>query len=329
MFSNLFTKIKNYLGALIFSLFVLFIFYFLLNLRGQNIDGYKFFEIKSGESFWQITSNLYKEKLIRSRLSFVLWGMLTGKILRIQEGTYKLNFRFSIPEILQSFYKGENKEAKITIPEGLTFYDIDYILSQNNVLKEGELINFILNSNLNIEGRLFPDTYYFFYNSKPEDVIRKMTENFNLKIKPLLANSQWGETTTLILASFLEKEIPDFEEKKIAAGILLKRLKNNIPLQVDATICYIKILKNQKPTPCLPLLPLDFKIDSPYNTYIYKGLTPTPISNPSISSVLAVLEAKETNYWYYLTDPKTKNTIFSVSLEEHNQNKLKYLKNND
>lgn len=329
MFLNLFTKIKNYLGVLIFSLFVLFIFYFLLNLRGQNIDGYKFFEIKAGESFWQITSNLYKEKLIRSRLSFVLWGMLTGKIFKIQEGTYKLNFSYSIPQILHYIYKGENREVKVTIPEGLTFYDIDYLLSQNNVLKEGELINFILSSNLNIEGRLFPDTYYFFYNSKPEDVIQKMTKTFNFKMAPLFKKSPLGETTTLILASFLEKEIPNFEEQKIAAGILLKRLKNNIPLQVDATICYIKVLKNKKPTPCLPLTPLDFKIDSPYNTYIYKGLTPMPISNPSINSVLAVLEAKETNYWYYLSNPKTKNTIFSVSLEEHNKNKLKYLKHND
>ncbi|MGB9608998.1 MAG: endolytic transglycosylase MltG, partial [Minisyncoccia bacterium] len=133
-------------------------------------------------------------------------------------------------------------------------------------------------------------------------------------------------TSTLILASMLEKEAPFFEDQKIIAGILLKRLKLNMPLQVDATICYIKILKNKGSISCLPLNPLDFKINSPYNTYTNKGLPSAPISNPSVQAVLAALNPVESKYLYYLSDPKTKKTIFSQTLKEHNQNILKYLK---
>ena len=324
-----FKKIYLKLGIFIFILFLSFLIYVFWNLKPVDIKGAgaeKMFKINNGESFLEITNNLYKEKLIRSKISFVFLGFLTGQFLKIHSGLYKLNSNLNSINILFLLSSGKGKEVRVLIPEGETLYEIDAILAENNVLKKGELIDYIKKNNLKLEGYLMPDTYIFFYDSKPEDVIKKMTDNFNLKIKPLIEEKKANETSTLILASMLEKEAPDFEDRKIIAGILLKRLKLNMPLQVDATICYIKIIQNNGPINCLPLLPLDFKINSEYNTYVNKGLPPGPISNPSKEAVLAVLNPIESEYLYYLSDPITKKTIFSKTLEEHNKNILKYLK---
>lgn len=317
-------KSKNYLGIIIFFIFLIGLIYIFYNSLPINLNSKdKFFEIQYGDNIFNISSRLYKENLIRSKLVFDFWAILTGKAFQLKTGTYKLNSNFSLFEILNSFYFGKNREVLITIKEGSNIYDIDELLSKNNVLKKGELVAFA--KKFNLEGKLYPDTYYFFYNSKVEDVAQKMLNNFNFKIWPLLKKST-ASTSTLILASLLEKEAHNFEDQKIIAGILLKRLEINMPLQVDATICYVKVLENNSPIPCLPLIPLDFKINSPYNTYTYKGLPPTPISNPSLQAVLAALNPIKTKYLYYLSDPKTGKTIFSETLEEHNKNIIKYLK---
>jgi len=325
----IFQKIKEKIGFLIFVFIALFLFYILFQSRSvSNFGEEKFFKISKGESFLDINQALYKEKLIRSRLAFGFWGYLTGKSLKIQEGTYKLNTNLNIFDILYLLSSGKGREATVVIPPGKTIYEIDFILSSNKILKSKELINYAKQFNLSLEGKLTPDTYNFYYDSTPEEVIKKMLNNFNVKIKPLIEKYHADETSTLILASMIEKEAPYFEDRKIIAGILLKRLKLNMHLNVDATICYIKILQKEEPTPCLPLTPLDLKINSPYNTYVYRGLPPTPISNPGEEAVLAVLTPKETDYLYYLSDLQTKKTIFSKTLEEHNKNILRYLKNN-
>lgn len=325
IFFRLIQIIKKYLGIFIFIFFILFLIYFLINiLKPRNFSSNdQFFEIKNGESIFDISNKLYNQNLIQSKLSFNILGILTGKALKLQTGIYKLNSNLNAIQILNLIYNGKGKEVLVVIPEGSTLYDIDDILSKNSILKKGEFIQYV--KNLNLEGKLMPDSYSFFYNSSPEEVVQKMLDNFNKKIAPLLQQNS-NPTSTLIIASMLEKEAPYFEDQKIIAGIILKRLKLNMFLNIDATICYAKILKNNESTNCLPLLPLDFKINSPYNTYIHKGLPPTPISNPSMQAVQAALNPAATDYLYYLSDPKTNKTIFSRTLQEHNKNIIKYLK---
>ncbi len=117
----------------------------------------------------------------------------------------------------------------------------------------------------------------------------------------------------------LEREVKSFEDKKLVSGILWKRLEKGIPLQVDATITYI----SGKKTTQIPLE--DLQIDSPYNTYKYKGLPLGPISNPGLDSILAAIYPQKNDFWYYLSTPEGK-TIFSKTLQEHNLAKTKYLK---
>ncbi|MCX7589766.1 MAG: endolytic transglycosylase MltG [Patescibacteria group bacterium] len=317
--------VKKYLGIIVFIFFTLFLIYFLFNIFKPKsfVSNYQFFEIKKGENIFNVSQKLYNQNLINSRLSFNLLGILTGKALRLQIGTYKLNSNLNLWQILNFISSGQGREVSISILPGHTIYDIDEVLAKNNILQKGELIYYAKKNNL--EGKLMPDNYMFFYNSKIEDVVNKILDNFNKKMWPLLIQSN-NPTSTLIIASMLEKEAPFFEDQKIITGIILNRLKLNMFLNIDATICYAKILLNEFPINCLPITALDLKINSAYNTYTNKGLPPGPISNPSISAVQAALNPVQTDYLYYLSDPKTKKTIFSKTLEEHNKNILKYLK---
>jgi UPF0755 protein len=125
----------------------------------------------------------------------------------------------------------------------------------------------------------------------------------------------------IIIASLLEKEVLTEIDKRMVADILWRRIEAGMPLQVDATICYAQ---NQSFIDC-QLTEKAFKIDSPYNTYLYKGLPPTPICNPGLESIKAALNPLLNQSWYYLTDRKTGKTIYSQTFEEHKAAKAKYL----
>jgi len=301
--------------------------YFVYTLRPISADksvAPKILEIKQGDGFRKIVSHLTEEKLIRSRFSFELLSLMTGSALHIKAGVYKLSPAMSSGEILGEIVSGTHHEVSVVIPEGAFVFDADKILSEAGVIRAGELVNFAVSKKL--EGRLFPDTYRFFTNSEISEVAHKFQETFDAKAAPFLVKDQKNFETNLILASLVEKEIPEFEDQRLVAGILKKRLQSDIPLQVDATICYIKM----KSFPdnnhgCYPFTPLDFKLDSPYNTYLHKGLPPGPIGSPGVDAIRAVLEPKNSPYWFYLSDPKTKKTVFGRTLEEHNKNRAIYL----
>jgi UPF0755 protein len=281
------------------------------------------FEVKPGESFRMIADRLKESSLIRSSFAFQIFSLITGSALILKPGIYEFSPDMSSPAILGELIGGADREVKMTILEGATVYEIDALLSEKNVLLRGELLRFYF-SNPDIEGRLFPDTYKFFVRSDAETVSQKFLANFKAKAEPLLASDPKNQKTNLILASLLEKETPDFKERQIVAGILKKRFMAGIPLQVDTSICYVKQIKGKSEN-CLPITALDLKIDSPYNTYAYKGWPPGSICNPGISAIKAALESQNSPYWYYLSDPKTKKTIFAKDLEEHIKNRSVYL----
>ena len=128
----------------------------------------------------------------------------------------------------------------------------------------------------------------------------------------------------IIMASLIEREVVSEEDRRLVSGILWKRLDAGIPLQIDATLVYIKNqesgVRNQGNT----ISAKDKKTDSPYNTYLYRGLPAGPISNPGLSAIKAAISPKESPYFYYLSTPDGR-TIFSQTLEEHNLAKAKYL----
>jgi len=172
---------------------------------------------------------------------------------------------------------------KITIPEGYTLNDI---AEKFRVFENFNKDNFL---KIAREGYLFPDTYFFTGRETERGVIKIMENNFQKK-------SGQPKKEVLIMASLLEKELITIEDKKIAAGILWKRLEEGMPLQVDA-----------EP-----------------DTYIYKELPPEPICNPGLQSIGAALNPVDSLYWYYLSD-KNGITHFAKTFEEHKRNITKYL----
>ena len=322
---------KKLLRNVIAPLLLIAIFCFVYNLQPLGFRSEaagvptKFFIVESGAGFNDIVNELKHEGLIRSSFVFKTLALLEGEANNLKAGRYRISSTLSSVQILYLLVQGARREIQVTILEGSTVYEIDDILSREGILPQGALVEYAKQRAL--EGHLFPDTYRFFTESSAQEVTDKFSENFAKKAAPLLGEDPRHAGANLILASLLEKEVPDFEERQIVAGIIKKRFDAGMPLQIDTTICYAKQIQTSgKGTGCHPLTPLDFKINSPYNTCLYPGWPPGPVGNPGESALKAAISPKKSPYWYYLSDPVTKKTIFAQTLDEHNQNRFKYLK---
>ncbi|PIV42881.1 MAG: endolytic transglycosylase MltG [Candidatus Nealsonbacteria bacterium CG02_land_8_20_14_3_00_40_11] len=293
-----------------FSFFVIFLWWEIYLPVNYFFREEKIFLIKKGESLFQIAENLEKEGLIKNKFLFDLYIFIKGAQRKLQAGEYSLTSSESINRIAEKIISGYIAKIVVTIPEGWTQKQIEEMIG---LKLPGE----------NLEGFLFPDTYQFPLRVSGEEVVKKMRDNFDKKLTPDLKKEiqRQGKTISEIItmASLIEKEVSKNEDKELVSGILWKRLKNNIPLQVDATITYITGKRTTK------ISKEETQIDSPYNTYKYLGFPPGPICNPGIDSIKAAIYPKNSEYWYYLSTPEGK-TIFSKTLEEHNIAKEKYLR---
>ncbi len=308
---------------------IAFILVFVQDLKPVDAQGavqqFASFEIKPGDGFRMIADALQKANLIRSRFAFEMLAFGSGVASKLKPGLYQLSPEMSSADIVSELVSGTHHEVTVTIPEGASVYDVDRILADANVIPPGSLV--AINARMGMEGTLFPDTYKFFTSGSVFDALRKIEENFKAKAAPLLEADKKNWANNLIVASLVEKEVPDLEDQKIVAGIIKKRIEAHMPLQIDATVCYAKEAASYPQVKtCYPLAPLDFKIDSDYNTYLHGSWPPGPIGNPGISALNAALHPKSSSYWFYLSDPKTRKTIFSRTLDEQEQNRVKYLR---
>ncbi|TSC76170.1 MAG: UPF0755 protein [Parcubacteria group bacterium Gr01-1014_33] len=312
-----------------------------------NFKGAKQVEIMPGLGSRKIGALLKKEGIIRSKWIFVAYVSLDNKASYLQPGTYVFTDTIAIPEIARLLAGNAKKEITITIIEGWNADDIESYLASQNIIHDESFqaftqpepshtfaarFEFLKDKpkTAGLEGYLFPDTYRVFSGSSAKEIIEKMLGNFDKKLIPELRNeiSRKGKTIFEIvtMASLIEKEVVSDEDRAVVSGILWKRLQLGIPLQVDATINYIRNqelgIRNYENNRKISIA--DTKIDSPYNTYLYRGLPAGPISNPGISAIRAAMYPKESPYLYYLSTPEGK-TIFSRTLEDHNIAKAKYL----
>lgn len=171
------------------------------------------------------------------------------------------------------------------------------------------------------EGYLFPDTYFFMISASAESIVAEMRKNFDEKIALLsdeITKSGHSLSDIVIMASLIEKEVRTDASRRMVAGILWNRLAIGMPLQVDAVFGYI--FDRDTYSPSLS----DLSVDSPYNTYKYKGLPSGPIGNPGIESIKAVLHPTKTDYLYYLTG-KDGVMRYAKTFAEHQANRRKYL----
>ena len=318
-----------------------------MNLRKYFLDWRYFFSVffilvVFGYFFWNYPTNfpintlvsVEKGVTIRQTADFLeqknfitspFWFIALNRALSGGRGVLAGDYFFGRPQnlftISRRLARGDFGLTPVVvfIPEGSSVKEIAVILGKT--LPSFDEEEFIKKAK-DKEGYLFPDTYHFPQNIKPNAVIEAMEKNFNDKIVALNEKiSAFGKPLkeVMVMASLLEEEARKLETKQMIAGILWKRLKMDMPLQVDASFQYV----NGKNS--FTLTTEDLATDSPYNTYTRKGLPPGPITNPGLDSILAAVTPTESKYLFFLTD---KNGVmrYAVTHAQHVANKEKYLR---
>lgn len=277
------------------------------------------FTIEKGEGLREIAADLEKEGLIRNKIYFEYYVLYRGWAARLQAGEYLLSPSLDITQIAETIVEGgaASQEITITIPEGFTLKQIDARLTKAGLIEAGELLK-----QSQLEGYLFPDTYRFNQETALDEIVSKMRNNFDRKLSQDLRDeiTRQGKTIKeiIIMASLLEKEVATDQDRRIVSGIFWQRLKDNYPLQSCATIAYVLGIDKWRYSVT------DTKVESPYNTYQNIGLLPGPICNPGLSAIEAAVYPEPSDYYFFLSKPDGE-TVFSQTLEEHNENKDKYL----
>jgi UPF0755 protein len=275
--------------------------------------------VEPNSSLTSISNSLANKKIISSPFLFKVISVLSNG----RSGVYAGDYRFTEPTNLISvalrISQGDQglPRIKITIPEGTNVSDMAYIYMTK--LTNFNAPKFVALARAE-EGYLFPDTYYFLSNAKPEEVIKQMKTNFESKINTIkteIDKSNRSLKDIITMASIIEEEARGYEDKRMVSGVLWKRLKEGMLLQVDAPFYFIM-------TKTSGVTYDDLKIDSPYNTYKYKGLPKGPISNPGIESIRATVNPLPTNYLYYLTG-RDGLMHYATTYDGHLRNKNIYL----
>ena len=270
--------------------------------------------VTDGEKLGSVSKSLKKEGLINCRGLFLLYSSLSDT--EVVAGTYELNTSMDYHALLtaMSARSGARKTVNVTIPEGYSMQQIFELLEEKNVntvealaeaaANEDYDYDFLANKEKGdasrLEGYLFPDTYQFYSGGDAKTVINKMLRNFDNKmtdeLRQTISDSGYTMDEIITIASLIEKETDGSDGTKISS-VIRNRLKNSGEtagyLQIDAALLYA--LGEHKEV----LTDADKEIDSPYNLYKNKGLPPTPICNPGMSSIRSALYPDNTSYYFY------------------------------
>ncbi len=310
--------------AVFFSL-VFFLFYKEGTLPVDQYDqSYKIFVVKKGEGLTEIAKNLSQNDLIRNRLVFYLVVKKERYDKNLEAGDFRLSRSMSVYEIAKALTHG-TLDVWVTIIEGMRREEVAQLMSQNLFIPESEFIK------QSQEGYLFPDTSLIPRQATAGGIIDILTANFDKKyngdLQSVARQRGLTENEIVTLASFVEREAHFDSDRQKVASIILKRYRAGWPLQIDASLQYaLGYQPDTKTWWKKSLTSADLAIDSPYNTYKNTGLPPTPICNPGLASIKAVLQADpQTPYWFYVSDSQG-HLHFAKTNEEQDANIQKYVR---
>ncbi|HYF13325.1 MAG TPA: endolytic transglycosylase MltG [Candidatus Paceibacterota bacterium] len=277
--------------------------------------------IPQGTSLGSAAHVLQEKQIIRNEFLFKVLVRLIGSEKHIVAGEYFFPRRGNVFTMAWRFGSGDFNitPTRVRIPEGATVKDIGKILADS-------IPNFnhgaFMYAAQGKEGYLFPDTYFFMPGQGVEEIMTTFTNNFSKQVGSIQSKiDAFGKpiSEVIVMASLLEREAPRMEDRRIIAGILWKRIRLGMPLQVDAVFPYI-MGKNS-----FDLTRKDLQFDSPYNTYLYKGLPPGAIANPGLEAILAAVTPVQSEYLFYLSD-KSGNMHYSATHDQHVSLKNRYLR---
>ncbi len=282
--------------------------------------------IPRGCSALDIGRTLEQKRLLRSGLAFAVYCLATGAARRLQAGWYDISASMSAREIAQMLCEGKVAKRRVVVVPGLTIRQVAARIAAAGLCSEAEFIKacrtklhvgevaFPLPPTATVEGYLFPATYHIPVGTPPEKIVRRMLVAFQERFwqphKREIAENDLGLHGIVTLASMVEREAALDEERPIIAGVLMNRLRRGMPLQCDATVQYA--LGKHKPR----LLYRDLRVNSPYNTYLHKGLPPGPICSPGLKSLLAALHPAKHDYLFYVAKGGGRH-VFTRTYAEH------------
>ena len=277
--------------------------------------------IEPGQTLFSVSNELHADNVIRSPRVFEMFMLSMGNEKSISEGEYYFSEPMTVLGVamrISGKQFGIDRE-RVTFPEGFTNINMADRLSAafpnfNRTL--------FLDLTKDKQGYLFPDTYGFFPSLAPDLVVTTLSRNFDKKIAPLeesILQSGRSLEDIITMASIIEKEANGPEDRAIISGILWKRISIDMPLQVDAPFLFLLNKESSE------LTLKDLAMDSPYNTYKYKGLPPGPINNPGLESIKAAITPVSSPYLYYLHDSKG-GIHYASTYQQHLANIKRYLR---
>lgn len=298
------------------------------------------YTVKEGATIDLITKDLYAQKIIKNKTAFKLYAKFNNYVPKIKTGTYELNSYMDVKTILDTIASGQSSYKVITFYPGASVYvrmnDNDSTLSHKEVLervgfKEAE-IKPAFEANLNhpfikrvgaknIEGMILGETYHFDKNVALKDVFSHIFDYYNKIINENDLENQFKKQGLTLyqgitLASIVEREAKTYEDRQKVAQVFYTRMKQGMALGSDVTYQYASRMKG---------IANDLNLDSPYNLRKNTGLTPTPISSPSLSSLKATANPANTKYLYFLAGDDGK-TYFAYTNAEHEKNIVDHCK---
>ena len=283
--------------------------------------------LHSGFSTRRIAIELKKAGVIRNVFAFRLWHELHPK-LSLKAGEYLFDSRARIPQVHDRIARGDIYFHVVTIPEGYTMFDIAKAMedaglgSSQDFLKiaqtRTDLISDLAPEAKSLEGYLFPNTYQFTRTQSREEMVGAMVHQFRQVAQQIGLNSDVHRTVTM--ASIVEKETASPDERPMVASVYNNRLAHRMGLDADPSVIYALLLAGNYSG---SLHHADLAVDSPYNTYRFRGLPPGPIGNPGQSALEAAMHPARTEFFYFVSDGNGQHR-FARTLDEHNRNVAAY-----
>ena len=291
-------------------------------------------EIRAGDPAAVIADKLVQHGVIRSKWLFITYIKLKGVDKDLSYGNYLFSGRISTASVARQLIDGNIILERVTIPEGLNIRETAHRLDAAGFGDFEKFVSLAYDPDFSeqltgfpvqtLEGFLYPDTYHFGEGVSEEFVLRRLVHEFFNKTTHLLLPDEFQMSfyEMITLASIIEKEARYHDEKPLIASVFMNRLRIGKRLQADPTVAYALEKRGIQRT---TIYYIDLQIDSPFNTYRRTGLPPTPICNPSIISMQAVLDPAESDYLYFFADRQGRH-IFSKTYTEH-LNKQRALQN--